>query len=83
MFLLSIDNLADIVAGLSSVKRHLRDIQDQTLTVQDKVGQLKLGLGESKNRLIGSLFWLVITYLKVHTFIQKINIIPLWLDRMV
>ena len=54
MFLLSIDNLADIVAGLSSVKRHLRDIQDQTLTVQDKVGQLKLGLGESKNRLIGS-----------------------------
>ena len=42
----AIDNLADIVAGLSSVKRHLKDIQEQTITVQDKVGQLKLGLGE-------------------------------------
>ena len=52
------------VAGLSSVKRHLRDIQDQTLTVQDKVGQLKLGLGESKNRLIGSFFYL-------HTYLHK------------
>ena len=50
----AIDNLADIVSGLGNVKRHLRDIQDQTLFVQDKVGQLRLGLSESKNRLIGS-----------------------------
>ena len=51
----AIDNLADIVSGLGNVKRHLRDIVDQTIFVQDKVSQLKLGLSESKNRLIGSL----------------------------
>ena len=50
----AIDNLADIVSGLGNVKRHLRDIVDQTIFVQDKVSQLKLGLSESKNRLIGS-----------------------------
>lgn len=51
----AIDNLADIVSGLGNVKRHLRDIQNQTLFVQDKVGQLQLGLNESKDRLLGAL----------------------------
>ena len=63
----AIDNLADIVSGLGNVKRHLRDIHDQTIFVQDKVSQLKLGLSESKNRLIGSssyqfLFMLELVY---------------------
>ena len=58
----AIDNLADIVSGLGNVKRHLRDIHDQTIFVQDKVSQLKLGLGESKNRLIGSFFLLFIIF---------------------
>jgi prominin 1 len=51
----AIDNLADIVSGLGNVKRHLRDIQNQTLFVQDKVGQLRLGLSESKEKLLGAL----------------------------
>ncbi len=51
----AIDNLADIVSGLGNVKRHLREIQNKTLLLQDKVGQLRLGLGGAKSRLLGAL----------------------------
>ena len=51
----AIDNLADIVSGLGNVKRHLKDIQNQTLFVQNMVGQLRLGLSESKDQLLAAL----------------------------
>jgi hypothetical protein len=37
------------------VKRHLRDIQNKTLLLQDKVGQLRLGLDGTRRRLIQAL----------------------------
>lgn len=51
----AIDNLADIVSGLGNVKRHLKDIQNQTLFVQNKVNQLRIGLSETKDKLITAL----------------------------
>ena len=42
---------ASIVSGLGNVKRHLRDIQNKTLLLQDKVGQLRLGLDGTRRRL--------------------------------
>ena len=53
---MAIDNLADIVSGLGNVKRHLKDIQNQTTFVQDKVFQLRLGLSESKDKLVSQRF---------------------------
>ena len=37
------------------MKRHLRDIQNKTLLLQDKVGQLRLGLDGTRRRLIQAL----------------------------
>lgn len=51
----AIDNLADIVSGLGNVKRHLRDIQNQTVFVQEHVGILQQGLSQSKDRLVDAL----------------------------
>ncbi len=48
----AIDNLADIVSGLGNVKRHLRDIQNQTQFVKDQVTSLTLGLGDAKGKLL-------------------------------
>ena len=39
------------MSGLGNVKRHLRDIQNKTLLLQDKVGQLRLGLDGTRRRL--------------------------------
>ena len=51
----AIDNLADIVSGLGNVKRHLKDIQEQTIAVQTNVNQLRIGLNETKVKLISAL----------------------------
>ncbi len=48
----AIDDLSDIVSGLDSVRRHLKDIQNKTLLLQDKMGQLKLGLNGTRTRLM-------------------------------
>jgi hypothetical protein len=42
---------ASIVSGLGSVKRHLKDIHSKTNLLQDKIGQLKLGLNGTGVRL--------------------------------
>lgn len=47
----AIDDLTHIVSNLGNVKRYLRDIQDKTTILQDKVGQLKLGLDGTRTRL--------------------------------
>ena len=51
----AIDNLADIVAGLGNVKRHLKNIKNQTEFVQEKVGQVQIGLTDAKDRLVSAL----------------------------
>lgn len=69
----AIDNLADIVSGLGNVKRHLRDIQNKTQLLQDKVGQLRLGLSGAKNRLLSALKDCNTNKVCVH-FMQEYNI---------
>ena len=51
----AIDDLTDIVSNLGAVKRHLREIQNKTLLLQDKVGQLKLGLNGTRARLLAAM----------------------------
>jgi hypothetical protein len=44
-----------VSSDVGNVKHALRDIQNQTLFIQDKVGQLRLGLSESKEELLDTL----------------------------
>ena len=69
----AIDNLADIVSGLGNVKRLLKDIQNQTVTVQTKVNQLRIGLDETKDKLITALNQCS-TNQACSTFMQEYNI---------
>lgn len=51
----AIDDLTLIVSNLGAVKRYLKDIQNKTHLLQDKVGQLRLGLNGTQSRLLQAL----------------------------
>ncbi len=52
---IAIDDLTAIVSNLGNVKRYLKEIQNKTHLLQDKVGQLKLGLNGTRVRLLQAL----------------------------
>jgi len=52
---IAINNLTDIVAGLGAIRINLKDILDDTRTLEQKVDQLKVGLGKSQEELAGAL----------------------------
>ena len=51
----AVDNLAHIVAGLGNVKRHLKNIKNQTEQVQFIVGRVQNGLIDAKEKLVPTL----------------------------
>ena len=51
----AIDDLAVIVSNLGTIKRYLKEIQNKTHLLQDKVGQLRLGLNGTRVRLLQAL----------------------------
>ena len=51
----AVDNLAHIVAGLGNVKRHLKNIKNQTENVQYIVGRVQNGLIDAKDKLVPTL----------------------------
>jgi prominin 1 len=51
----AIDDLTAIVSNLGTVKRYLKEIQTKTHLLQDKVGQLRLGLNGTRVRLLQAL----------------------------